>query len=278
MENPYRPDPDAPPELRLSAVAFLDLLGYSERVRGAVSIDEANSELKAIRTALDKAAHWVKTEDGAGGLTHQTRFFTDCLVIGDPIHDPSAEAEPELGWLFFFLSLFQLQMILQGVFVRGALSVGYLYMDEQLIFGDALLEAVDAEKSLARDPRIVLCDSAMERVEKHLKWYAFPERAPHNFALLRDADDRVFIDYLAQTILVDEHERGPLSDELEEHRDQVVSCLDRHRSEPRVWSKYLWVGHYHNWFCQRFPHYFDESQHVPTELLSSAPHLLVPTQ
>ena len=279
MENPYRPEPDAPPELRLSAVAFIDLLGYSKRIRGAKSIEEANDELKAIRIALDKAAaHWVKTEDGRWKLPHQVRFFTDCLVIGDPIHDPSAEAEPELGSLFFFLGLFQLQMILHGVFVRGALSVGDLYMDDQLIFGGALLDAVEAEQSLARDPRIVLCDSAMERVDKHLTWYAFPERAPHNFALLRDADDRVFIDYLTQTILVDEHEAGPFFDELQQHRDQVVSCLDQHRPEPRVWSKYLWVGHYHNWFCQRYSHYFDESHHVPITLLSSAPQLLVPIQ
>ena len=126
MENPYQPEPDGPPELRLSAVAFLDLLGYSERIRGAESIDEANDELKAIRMALDKAAaHWVKTEEGRPILPHQVRFFTDCLVIGDPIHNPSFEAEPELGSLFFFLGLFQLQMILHGVFVRGALSVGH---------------------------------------------------------------------------------------------------------------------------------------------------------
>ena len=90
MENPYQPEPDAPPELRLSAVAFLDLLGYSERIRGAESIDEANDELKAIRMALDKAAaHWVKTEEGRPILPHQVRFFTDCLVIGDPIETPS---------------------------------------------------------------------------------------------------------------------------------------------------------------------------------------------
>ena len=278
MENPYRPDPTAQPELQLSVVAFLDLLGYSERIQRAESIDEANQELRAIRAALDKAARWVKTGDGSPGAARQTRFFTDCLVIGDPVHDYRAAAEPELGSLFFFLGLFQLEMILQGVFVRGALSVGHLYMDEQLIFGDALLDAVEAERNLARDPRIVLCDSAMECVKKHLTWYGSPERAPHNLALLRDADGHVFIDYLTQTILVEEHDQGPYFRELQQHRNQVVSCLKRYRPKPKVWSKYLWVGHYHNWFCQRFPHYFDESQHVPADLLSSSPRLLFPVQ
>ena len=243
MDNPYRLDPDAPPEVRLSAVAFIDLLGYSNRIREAESIAAANQELQRIRIAWDEAAaHWLKVDDDQWRLPHQVRFFTDCLVIGDPIHDPHLKAEPELGSLFFFLSLFQLQMILHGVFVRGALSVGHLYMDDHMIFGTALLDVVEAEKTVACNPRIILSDFANDLVEKHMEWYACPELAPHNCALLRDADGHVFVDYLTQTILSDEHDAGPWFSELQQHKDQIVSSLARYRSEPRLWLKYLWVN------------------------------------
>lgn len=276
LTNPYRPNPEEPPALRLSAVAFVDLLGYSERIRTAKSIEEANAELSTISTALQKASQWIDGKTAFGPPTHVTRFFTDCLVVGHPVYDPSAEAEPEMGYLFFFLAMFQFEMARHGVFVRGALSVGHLYVDKQLVFGDALLEATNAEKDKARDPRIVLCSSAMQRVEKQLKWYGNKAWAPHNFDLLRDTDGQVFIDYLRQTILMAEDEAGPFFDELIEHRDQVVQNLEQYRVEPRVWSKYAWVGRYHNWFCDQYPKYFDEGHKVPAELLSTTPDLLIP--
>lgn len=74
-------------------------------------------------------------------------------MIGYPIH---TDGEIELGNAFSDLSYFQMIMSMEGFFIRGGIAIGDLYMDEITVFGSGLMEAYQAETTLARDPRIVL--------------------------------------------------------------------------------------------------------------------------
>ncbi len=274
--DPYRPDPTAEPELLPSALGFVDLLGYSERIKKATLPGEANKELLIIKNALDRAKYWVREDSGFGRRLHRTRFFSDCFVIGIPITREISEGEPELGDLFFSLALVQYEMAANGIFLRGAISVGPVFIDDDLIFGEALLEATEAERSITRDPRIILTPSAANRTKDHLRWYGDPATSPQNHALLLDTDGQIFIDYLSQSILIAEEEGGPFFDELLVHRDRVVEKLERYRTNPTVWAKYAWVASYHNWFCSQYNHYFDPSYKVSQEVLRLGPARLQP--
>jgi len=66
------------------------------------------------------------------------KAFTDNIVISWPVHD---DAETEFGSAFFKLASFQFNMVTDGFFIRGALSVGDAYVDEVAVFGRALSEA-----------------------------------------------------------------------------------------------------------------------------------------
>jgi hypothetical protein len=159
------------------------------------------------------------------------------------------------------LQMFQLTMIEAGFFLRGGVAVGDLYVDRDIVFGAGLLEAVQAEKSQARDPRIVLAPSAVEAVDLHLGAYENPDSAPHNRELVRDADGQVFVNYL-DAVLIAEQEHGPFFDSLLAHKREVERGLETHRANPRIWSKYQWCATYHNYFCSLRAQYFDDEHRI----------------
>ena len=59
-------------------------------------------------------------------------------------------------------------MALEGLFVRGGVSVGEFYINEDIVFGPALLDAHNTESNLACYPRIVLDDKTVGRLQKYI--------------------------------------------------------------------------------------------------------------
>ncbi len=149
--------------------------------------------------------------------------------------------------MLYRLGEFQLQMTLSGFFVRGAVAIGEIYMDDDIVFGPALIEAHKAEQKKARDPRIILTESARDQQYVKLN-AAMPEGREHD-VLLKDVDGQLFINYLQKAVEF-EHDVGDYASEyLKKHRDHIHKRLTRFVIEPYIWSKYYWCATYHNFFC-----------------------------
>lgn len=254
--NPYK-DTNDQPLLRLSVVAFVDILGYSEMVKEAERQGKSYDFLVRIRDAINNGLEWLLPEFVAGGYDkdlYRVKVFTDNIVIGYPIfHD----AEAELGHVFNNLGYFQLEMVNHGFFIRGGLSIGELFMDDNIVYGPGLIEAYQAEADLARDPRIVLADTAAKAVKEHLTYYASVESSPQSRDLLIDTDGKYFINYL-DSILIAEDEIGPEYEELLKHKNIIEECLIKYLSRPPLWTKYAWTANYHNYFCGLYTYFSDE--------------------
>ncbi len=249
--NPYI-DPDGVPKLKRSVVGFIDILGYSDLVKSARSHEESQAQLARLHKALRASREHVdpnQVDDLLLKLADKDfyafRAFTDNIVIGQPIRD---DGEIELGRVFFDLSYFQMKMTMEGFFVRGAIAVGDLFMDDITVFGDGLIEAYEAETTLARDPRIVLAPSAQRAVNRHLTYYGGGSHAPQNHALLKDSDGQYFVHYLDTLI----PENGIFFEpELAIHKAKIEEKLAHSKSRPAIWAKYLWAANYHNYFCDQ---------------------------
>src|SRR5208283_3105609 len=143
--NPYHV-PDRPPELRKSVFVFMDILGYSEMIAQAEKMGTQQQFLHELHSTLSKGRAELEDRDSQPALLPKDNFalkaFTDNIVIGWPIHD---DAESEFGMAFFKLALFQFQMVLEGFFIRGALTVGDAYVDEIAVFGPALTQTYTGE-------------------------------------------------------------------------------------------------------------------------------------
>lgn len=274
--NPYI-DPDGIPKLRPSVVAFIDILGYRDLVKSMNSKEDSQALLIRLHKALQSSREHVdpnRPEDTVQKLGDKDfsafRAFTDNIVIGEPIIG-RGDGESELCQVFSSLSYFQMLMAMEGFFVRGAIAIGELYMDDIAVYGAGLIEAYEAETTLARDPRIVLAPSAQLAVNRHLEYYLYRSHAPQNRDLLRDSDGQCFVNYLDTLIPEDGYfyER-----ELAVHKARIEEKLELSKSRPSVWVKYLWAANYHNYWCDQNS-CVDDSMKIDTEHFRLMPARLV---
>ena len=127
------------------------------------------------------------------------------------------------------------------------MKVGDFFMDEETVFGEALIKTHEGECKIAINPRILIIEPAIEYLRHHLSYYNPPTFSPAYKYILQDADDKLFISYLDAINLGD----NPFYDMAEKHRDIVLEKLTLHSydADPKILKKYEWVAQYHNFFC-----------------------------
>ena len=277
MQSPRNPyiRTSSEPELTPSVVSYVDILGYREMAMKAESEKREGEFLKKIHRAFTEGQKFLKGDFGPKiGIRDRyvIKAFTDNVVLGYPLNLMKGfrEGELELWEVFEMLSFFQIRMSNGGFFIRGAISVGELYIDDVIVLGKGLTEAYQGESEIARDPRIILTASATAAVKKQLETYKEERDTPHHRYLYRDSDGQLFLNYL-EGILVAESEAGPFYSELETHRQMIEQRLTEFTTRPTIWSKYLWAANYHNFFCSQYPKYFDHSHMVDVEKFQLRP-------
>jgi hypothetical protein len=262
--NPYKAS-DGTPQMLPSVAAFIDILGYRDFMEEAFKHGNGEKELLHLRNALDGAYQHLKAKPDwltfSPKVNFQVRSFTDNLILGYPI-PKHLGAMHVLMTVVDYVGYVQTALAQEGYFIRGGISVGNLYVDDEIVFGPALMEAYRAEQDLAVYPRVVLCDSAKTPYQG--EW----EKAPE---LLMDSDQRIFVDYLDTTVMI-AHPGGPIfSAFLEGHKTAVIAKLEEFATQPYIRAKYDWAAIYHNTFCDTYPEHFAESDKIPHTLLAPAP-------
>lgn len=275
--NPYHQE-GAPPTLRRSLFAFIDILGYQGLITRAEKDNQQQAFLSRLHGALVEGRKWLEDKDeslaelkkwGPKDL-YALKAFTDNIVIAFPIR---GDAESELGFALSKLIDFQFSMSLEGFFIRGAISIGDAYVDDVVVFGDALMKAYSGESRLARDPRIVLTEELVKTVKQHLDYYIYPSSAPHVRELLCDSDGQWFVNYL-DCILLAVDDVGPFYNELLRHKSAIEAKLTEYKDHPPIFSKYAWVANYHNYFCDLHNEYFSAEYKIETDLFRAKPKLI----
>ncbi|MEI7934647.1 MAG: hypothetical protein WCH30_06295 [Chlorobiaceae bacterium] len=270
--NPYIID-EQEPTLCESVFVFMDILGYSDLMLQSQNVKQEQPALRDLHSALSASRKRLESQtlfSVSRKDFYALKSFTDNIVIGWPVH---SDAQAEFGIAFPRLAEFQFNMAIRGYFLRGAISVAPAYVDEVVVFGDALAQAYKGESILARDPRIIFTDSAVRAVERHLKYYSHAANAPHVRDILKDADGQWFLNYL-ESVLIAEDKLGPLYNEFMQHKIAVEKKLSEHTSNPEIWAKYAWVAGYHNYFCDLHTNHFDDEHRVNIELFKSTPSLI----
>ena len=195
------------------------------------------------------------------------KVFTDNIVVAYRRHDPLADdGEGELGTMLLLFAYVQASLASDGFLLRGAITEGEHYQDDNIVYGKAFLDAVKLDQS-GGAPRLVIGPAVEDMVSKHLKSYA-PGEAPHHHALLRDPDDgKWFINYLLAAY---EHSPHELIDHdlLDKHASQVTKGLQEHEAGTPVGDKFEWVAAYHNYVCNHIASMYrapDDWENYPEE-------------
>ena len=251
-------DDQSRPILRSSFCMFLDVLGFNDLISEASKRGEASELLLRFSDALMQRSTEWKVESGTQDLMVY-KCFTDNVVFGY-IAEPT-KTEMEFGNALLTALDHQLSMTLNGFFVRGGISFGDLHISNDLVFGQACLDAYETETRDAEFPRIALHQTAERQVLRHIDAYASVNDAPHNHTVLGDEDGTLFLNYLA-LLIVDESQ----VEWVARHRDIVTSKLELYHGSPRILRKYLWVARYHNYFVNSIAKILRASGHSPNDL------------
>lgn len=251
------------PQLERFCVACVDMLGYERLIKKAFDSGKGNEELLKLRRAWDQSHSLAfRKYGGSRAGTPSARFFTDNIVIAEPVRE-HRDDEVALLSLLGDLAYLQWELISQGYFLRGAVAMGEFYMDDEIVFGPTFLEAMRAEKTLANWPRIIMVGEAKSCAEQAIQkedWPIFP--------LIRDIDEHLFIDYLEETVFIAYPDDGPFEGIVSEHKAMVESKLSEFRTDSRIWGKYVWAAEYHNSFCERHRQHISDESRIPETLLS----------
>lgn len=137
------------------AVAFIDFLGVKEMIAN----DDDGELLIVFRAACKAALHMCKKilndEDEV-----TIKMFSDNLVLCKRVYNPetrTSDVQGAVRRVIVAASLFQYFVLdTIGVLVRGGVTVGDLYIDNMMVWGQALVDAYRIESEIALYPRIVV--------------------------------------------------------------------------------------------------------------------------
>ncbi len=209
--------------------------------------------LNKLHKALTDAYERIREHSKGWGNdpSYAVKVFTDNIVVGYPLRRHGFDfGEPELGDILSFFSEFQVGLSMEGFFLRGGVAFGDHYMDDDIVFGDALLQAVAQDKN-GGPPRISLTPSAIKIVRHQLGFYGEANWAPQHEDLLEDADGTIFLNYLGEAFCAFP-EGGIFFELIEGHQMNIINGLREYRGNPSVRAKYEWAARYHNFVCSEF--------------------------
>lgn len=258
MNNPYNSLGNE--ELSDSFVCFADILGFTNLCEQAIKNKNGNQFLKIIKESIEKAYEFIDPvfHSYENRYEYSIKVFTDNIVIGYPLSNPlDYYGEHELARILDGFSAYQLKLALDGFYLRGAISFGKNYMDDLIVFGDALIDAHRIEEK-GGPPRIVLSQKALAMLKKQIVSYFPPTNAPQFNMLLKDIDGAIFMNYL-HLVTIAESEGFIDIDILNEHRYRIKENLESHSHEPNILSKYEWLANYHNYFCCELARKYEKS-------------------
>jgi hypothetical protein len=238
-----------------SFVCYADILGYSQLSIEANKSGQGEQFLAKLRDALSKAYERMrKRANGWGGDEYfSIKVFTDNIVVGYPIplyKKRGDYGESELGEIFSIFAEFQVGLAMEGFLIRGGIAFGNHYMDDEIVFGDALIEAVAQDKG-GGPPRISLAPSAVKMLQRHIGFYGEANWAPQFRDTLSDSDGTIFLNYLDEAFLA-YPDGGVFFEVIESHKNTITDGLKTYKGSPGVRSKYEWAARYHNFICKEF--------------------------
>jgi hypothetical protein len=146
-------------------IAYVDVLGWTELIRSPRDSEDVMRKIFAGTSHLE-AAIWSEGERRGDfaqaaipfGKSIVVSYFSDTIIY-------SCLPEPdEASWVAVQVQRLCGNLLTRGHYTRGAVTVGDLLHDESngTIVGQALIEAHEIERSVAKYPRVVVADSARD--------------------------------------------------------------------------------------------------------------------
>lgn len=175
-------------------IAFVDILGFKEMIKNRIDIPSVVQLLQNIKNKTSSFDLQFTQQDNKTYANYIPDFisFSDHMIISFPFSDNTGRHYQEYNvfstYLYKIIVDLQIDALTRGYLLRGAITIGDVYYEANIIFGDKLIEAIEDEAHLAIYPRIIASQSLINFVKSYNLHFPY-------FKL--DCDGILYIDYIA---------------------------------------------------------------------------------
>lgn len=147
----------------------MDILGYSDYIEK--NPDKANDFLQVVVEAVDNVKQNVlyTSQIGKSGFKADVEIkcktFSDNILLCMETSDDSNEISRIIPFLISVASIQKGLVMAHELLVRGGITMGDLYLDNDLVFGKGLIDAVRLEHQ-AENPCIIVSQELQNHIEK----------------------------------------------------------------------------------------------------------------
>ncbi len=148
-------------------VCFLDILGFSDYV-AKYDQDITSTFLQEIQESFSLAMMLLRNEinlsqsDDIEYLEYKT--FSDNICISIPYFDNEIDFLSNFNIIATYVRGFQSIMMSKGFYLRGGISIGSYYSDENIIFSKGLINAYTLESKVAIYPRVIIDELIINKI------------------------------------------------------------------------------------------------------------------
>ena len=156
-----------------SLVAFIDLLGFSERVLALSSVGDLGrliDSIRRIRSYFDYQPADPGTREAQRISNTEVLAFSDCVVVSIGLKSPATEVQGEFdvsGHDLLMIAHVHATAVASGNFLRGGLDKGLWHHDPAgILVSPALVQAYRLEQQ-AKYPILTISDSLYKFLRDH---------------------------------------------------------------------------------------------------------------
>ena len=276
-------------KLSLGVTAFIDILGFGDRVLSATSkkdINKVAASVKLIRKRFDHSTKedYIKESHKLSGTT--VLAFSDSVIVNVPLQSDITKIEGTFDPIMSeiaSMALAQGQCAAEGLFIRGGVDLGWWYKDGATLVSESLTRAYKAEGA-ANVPVIALTPGLYKFLSQHKNrsWYSSDSDPVKKVFLRYSASTKAgrvsfwYLDYI--TVFTESIGWQTGKDQLEAfrtanaeqkiqiqeagYRANVYRWFSQHArhiedayaraTSDHVKSKYIWLAQYHNRVSRRY--------------------------
>jgi len=140
-------------------VCFIDIMGFSELVSSTVdkSGNDNQDNLKRVLRALKRIEEMVNGIHLDPDNSKEITQFSDSIIISFLYKE-----ESEVFHTLLSLRYLLIDLISEGILLRGGITSGKIIHTKNIVFGPAVIDAYIMESKAANYPRIIVDDSIFE--------------------------------------------------------------------------------------------------------------------
>ena len=255
-------------------VVYLDFLGISDLMK-----NDDGTLLNQIFGLYSLISKTLSDRKIKGISDVKMKMFSDNLVLAtryDENIDFNTFYVEKLHGLLLLTSLLQLRSLEEfGLLIRGGITIGKFYIDENFVWGPALVDGYLLESKVAQYPRVIINSSLIDVISQKVQELA--EREDNKYVedmqafIRRDVDNIHFIDYHHATLSIKKilekrtnlEKQGSVSEmvsiaaaasfvpkRLKFGKEKLLTLI-ANCPDIRAYQKIAWAVNYHNSFCKR---------------------------